>query len=398
MRCRASGRGSARCAASTASRTIPIAVGDCAWVPVWSPATCARRTSSAYAAGSWYSVPVSSGCPLYPSGKYAVPDPSAPSAYSLMPAKARRLAAQPPRQPHRQHVVQQRGHDQHLHPQPEAAVRVPGQVRLHLASRHLGVHDRRDACAQECVLCVLEQSRPARRGFGQVDVRAVPPDLHPIGSGQQVAGRVPDQAVRRAIVVSADLATGHIGRVPADAVRRQPEGVEHATMAAHVHDVDLAVGSGAVQLGRDRVAELGVDAVVVARTLAAAHRAGGWWREHAGPLTSSGMDGATDGPTSSHVAVWASISGWQWASTNPGSRVRPAEVDLHAIGSQHRRGRRPGSRHARSGHRRPRAPPPGPDSRWSGWARPRTADRAHGSRLGCRTPASGHHGEVERSA
>ena len=94
------------------------------------------------------------------------------------------------------------------------------------------------------------------RRFREMDVRPMVADLHAGFSGQQVAGGIHDEPVRTAIGMPSNSAAARVRRVGGDAVRGQPEGVDRTAVAAHVHDVDLAIGRRHVQLGGKRLTKL----------------------------------------------------------------------------------------------------------------------------------------------
>src|SRR2546429_3852682 len=94
----------------------------------------------------------------------------------------------------------------------------------------------------------IELTAGILRRLRQMNVGTVVTNLDPVRAGEQVAGGVPEQAIGRAVRIATDL-TARRGRcLRGDAVGLQAETIHAASMAADVHDIDLAIGSGTVEV------------------------------------------------------------------------------------------------------------------------------------------------------
>src|SRR6266550_9129484 len=86
------------------------------------------------------------------------------------------------------------------------------------------------------------------RRLRQVDVGTMVANLDPVSAGEQVARGVPEKAIGRAVRIAADLTARRGGCLRGDAVGLQAKTIHAASMAADVHDIDLAIDSGTVEV------------------------------------------------------------------------------------------------------------------------------------------------------
>src|SRR5205807_1738486 len=140
-----------------------------------------------------------------------------------------------------------------------------GDIRLYFPAADLRVHDRGDAGSQELLQCKVELLGGNVRRLGQVNVGTMVADLDPVGAGEQVAGGVPEKAIRGPVRVAADLTAPRRRCLRADAMSLQPETVHAAAMTADVHHVDLAVDRCAIEVCGLWLSPLGEPAIVVAK-------------------------------------------------------------------------------------------------------------------------------------
>ena len=154
--------------------------------------------------------------------------------------------------------------DHHVHSYVETAGVARGDVGFRLAPAHLRIHDRCDPGPQELVQRAIELTAGNLRRLRQVNVGTVVANLDPVSAGEQVARGVPEKAIGRAVRIAADLTPRRGRRLRGDAVGLQAETIHAASMAADVHDIDLAIGCGTVEVTGEWLPALGKATIVIA--------------------------------------------------------------------------------------------------------------------------------------
>src|SRR5207247_7129809 len=163
-----------------------------------------------------------------------------------------------------QRLVEEGRDDHHVHSYVEAAGVARGDVGFRLAPADLRVDDRGDPGSKKLMQRAIELTGGNLRRLRQMDVGTVVANLDPVNTGEQVARRVPEQPVRGAVWIAADLAPRRGRRLRGDAVGLQAETIPAASMAADVHDIDLAIGCGTVEVTGEWLPALGKATIVIA--------------------------------------------------------------------------------------------------------------------------------------
>src|SRR5437773_726691 len=163
-----------------------------------------------------------------------------------------------------QRLVEEGRDHHHVHSYVEAAGVARGDVGFRLAPADLRIHDRGDPGSKKLMQRAIELTAGNLRRLRQVDVGTMVANLDPVLSGEQIARRVPEKAIGRAVRIAADLTPRRGRRLRGDAVGLEAETIHAASMAADVHDIDLAIDSGTVEVAGEWLAALRQAAVVIA--------------------------------------------------------------------------------------------------------------------------------------
>src|SRR2546425_8742612 len=174
------------------------------------------------------------------------------------------VVSQAPDQPELEYLFEEGRDDHHVHAQVEAAGVARGDVGFRLAPADLRIHDRGDPGPQKLMQGAIELTAGNLGRLRQVNVGTVVANLDPVSAGEQVARGVPEKAIGRAVRIAADLTPRRGRRLRGDAVGLEAETIHAASMAADVHDIDLAIDSGTVEVAGEWLAALRQAAIVVA--------------------------------------------------------------------------------------------------------------------------------------